>query len=55
MEEIIDLIAVDSSPTSISDKIKDVLFSKANEKINSMRPVIANSMFESDDEGEQEE
>ena len=45
MEELIDLIATDSSPSDISDKIKEVLFSKSLERINSARPVVASSMF----------
>lgn len=45
MEEIIDLIALDSPPTEITDKIKDALFIKASEKINSIRPEVASSIF----------
>jgi len=33
MEELIDLIATDSAPSEISNKIKDLLFAKASEKI----------------------
>jgi len=54
MEDVIDLIATDASPSEISDKIKDVLFNKAAGNIEDMRPVIANSMFNLDDEVEQE-
>ena len=35
MNEIIDLIATDASAADISDKIKDALYSKATEKIES--------------------
>jgi len=45
MEEIIDLIATDSSPSDISDKIKEVLFAKASERIENARPVVASTMF----------
>jgi hypothetical protein len=45
MEEIIDLIAVDSSPSNISDKVKEVLFAKAAEKIENMRPEVATALF----------
>ena len=45
MEELIDLIATDSSASEISDKIKDVLFAKAAERVDALRPEIANSMF----------
>jgi hypothetical protein len=45
MEEIIDLIATNSSAIEISDKIKEVLFSKASERVESERPNVASSMF----------
>lgn len=49
MEEIIDLIATDASPSDISDKIKEVLFSKSAERIENIRPDIANLIFNSED------
>jgi hypothetical protein len=49
MEEIIDLIATDASPSDISDKIKEVLFSKSAERIENLRPDIANLIFNSED------
>ena len=54
MEEIIDLIATDASSSEISDKIKDVLFTKSAEKINLMKSSVGTSMF-SDTEAAQEE
>lgn len=45
MEELIDLIATDQSASDISDKIKEILFMKSVEKIDDVKPVIANSMF----------
>jgi hypothetical protein len=45
MEEIIDLIATDSSPSEVSNKIKEILFSKSAEKIESTRPLVASSLF----------
>lgn len=55
MEEIIDLIATDASASDISDKIKDVLFAKSAEKIETLRPVISSSLFgEKDEEPSQE-
>lgn len=50
MEDIIDLIATDSPANQISDAIKNSLYSKSSEKINSMRPDIANSMFGSEED-----
>lgn len=55
MEEIIDLIAVESTPTEITNKIKEVLFSKASEKIDSFRPEVAKSMFGDDSTPREEE
>lgn len=59
MEDVIDLIATDSSASEISDRIKDHLYSKAAERVDALRPVVANSLFggevESDAEVESEE
>ena len=59
MEDVIDLIATDSSASEISDRIKDHLYSKAAERVDALRPVVANSLFggevESDAEVETEE
>ena len=40
-----DMIAADESPSQISDKIKDILFSKSAEKIEALRPSVAASVF----------
>ena len=45
MEELIDLIATDESPSQISDKIKDILFIKASERIDSVKPEVSSSLF----------
>lgn len=55
MDNIIDLIATDSSASDISDSIKNALFSKSAEKIEGLRPEVANSMFSSESEETQEE
>jgi len=46
MEDIVDLIATDSSASDITTKIKEVLFSKASERIENLRPQVASSMFD---------
>ena len=46
MDELLDMIATDASATDISDSIKDTLYSKAAERINSQRPDIAMQMFD---------
>jgi hypothetical protein len=56
MEEIIDLIATDSAASDISNKIKEVLFSKAAERVEASRPLVASSLFgESETEESNEE
>ena len=45
MEEIVNLIANDASASDVSDKMKDMLFAKAAEKIDAQKPSIALSMF----------
>ena len=66
MDELLDMIATDASPTDISDSIKDTLYAKAADKINHQRADIAMQMFDptianaeeeevSDDSTEEEE
>jgi len=45
MEDIIDLIATDASPSEVSDSIKQQLFAKSVERINAMRPTVAGTVF----------
>ena len=52
MEDIVDLIATDSAASDITDKIKELLYGKAGEKIEGLRPEVAASMY---DLGSQEE
>ena len=53
MDELIDMIVTDESPSQISDKIKDLLFAKASEKVDDFRPVVAASLFNSTAEVEE--
>ena len=46
MDELIDMIATDASATDISDSIKDTLYAKAAERIQSQKPDIAMQMFD---------
>ena len=43
--DLMDMMASDESPSAISDKIKDILFAKSAEKIDAIRPAVANNMF----------
>ena len=49
MDNIIDLIATDSSPAEITDSIKSALFAKSAEKIDQIRPYVASSLFDSEE------
>ena len=56
MEELIDLLVKDESPSEISDAIKDMLFAKSAERIEASRPDIAASLFgDSEEEYDGEE
>ena len=46
MDELLDMIAMDKSAADISDSIKDTLYAKAAERINSQRPEVAAAMFD---------
>ena len=45
MDELLDMIIADESPAQISDKIKDILFAKSAEKIDSFRPEVSSGLF----------
>ena len=45
MEDLVDLIATDASASDISDKIKERLFAKAAEYVDSARPEVAAGLF----------
>jgi len=55
MDDLMDMIIADESPSEISDKIKDILFSKASAKVDSLRPEVAKTVFGDQDEYEDEE
>ena len=45
-----DLLVKDESPSQISDSIKDILFAKAAGKIENVRPTVAASVFDDEDQ-----
>ena len=53
MDDLLDMIAADESPSQISDKIKELLFAKSAEKIDEFRPSVAMSMFGQEDQEEE--
>jgi hypothetical protein len=48
MDELMDLLVKDDSPSSVSDAIKDQLFSRTAERIQGVRPDVAASIFDDD-------
>lgn len=59
MESTVDLVNMmlgDASSSEVSDKIKEILYSKSSEKLDDIKPAIANAMFgnEVPDETEEE-
>ena len=53
MDDLLDMIASDESPSQISDKIKELLFAKSAEKVDEFRPTVAVSMFNNETEEEE--
>ena len=52
MDDLLDMIVADESPSQISDKIKELLFTKSSSKIDDFRPTVANTMFGETEEEE---
>ncbi len=65
MEDLVNLIVTNQSPSDISDKIKELLYTKSAEKIDEVIPHVSASMFgqemdeddyeDDEDEGEYED
>ncbi len=55
MEELMDLLVKDESPTQITDAIKDMLYARTAEKVQTATPGIMNSVFDGEEASEQEE
>ena len=54
MDDLLDMIIADESPSQISDAIKDVLYAKSAERVDAFRPLVANSLFTGEDQIEVE-
>lgn len=55
MDELMDMIIADESPSNISDKIKEILFAKAADRVDELRPQVANQLFGQPEEEEIDE
>ena len=54
MEELVDLIATDASPSDVSDKIKDALMAKAAARIDAFKHEVASTVFDGEAPEEEE-
>lgn len=52
---IVDAIAAGTSPAEISQEIKDILFAKSSERIDTYREVAASRLFDSGESVDSEE
>lgn len=52
MDELLDMIIADESPSQVSDKIKELLFTKSAEKIDDFRPEVATTLFSHEEDEE---
>jgi len=53
MDELLDMITKDDSPSGISDAIKDALYAKSAEKIGAHKNSVAASLFGTPEDEEQ--
>ena len=54
MDELINLMIADESPSEISDSIKNHLFAKAGAKVDALKPEVANAMLGYEVESEED-
>jgi hypothetical protein len=60
MDDLLDMIVSDESPSQITDKIKEILFAKSAERVDAVRPQVSASLFgeqdsETDEDDENED
>ena len=54
MDELMNLMIADESPSEISDSIKNQLFAKAGARVDELQPAVANSMLGYEIESEED-
>ena len=54
MDELMNLVIADESPSEISDSIKNKLFAKATERVDALKPAGANTMLGYEIESEED-
>ena len=45
MDELLDMMVTDESPSQISDKIKDMLYSKSASRVDGYKSSVGNALF----------
>ena len=45
MDELLDMMITDESPSQISDKIKDMIYSKTASRVDNYRSSVGNTLF----------
>ena len=45
MDELMNLMIADESPSEISDSIKNQLFAKAGSRVDALKPAVTNAMM----------
>ena len=54
MDELMNLMIADESPSEISDSIKNHLFAKAGARVDGLKPAVANAMLGYEVESEED-
>ena len=54
MDELMNLMIADESPSEISDSIKNQLFAKAGARVDELKPTVANAMLGYEIESEED-
>jgi hypothetical protein len=49
MDDLLDMIVSDESPSQIADKIKEILFAKSAERVEAVRPQVSAGLFDEED------
>ncbi len=45
MDELLDAIITDESPSQISDRIKDMIYSKTASRVDAYKPTVGSKLF----------
>ena len=45
MDDLMEAIVANDSPSKVSDAIKDLLYAKTADKVDNLKPEVANSLF----------